>query len=91
MWRKGLYADAGAEVDWSVGRILDKVRELGVAENTLVLFTSDNGGGHFPGMKVRNASNAPFSGGKATPAEGGFRVPTIAWWPGTIAAGSHSA
>jgi arylsulfatase A len=85
---KGLYADAVAEVDWSVGQILDKLRELGVAENTLVLFTSDNGGGHFGRLKVPNASNAPYSGGKATPAEGGFRVPTIAWWPGTIEAGS---
>jgi arylsulfatase A len=85
---KGIYADAVAEIDWSVGKILDLLVELGIDEHTLVLFTSDNGGGHFPRMRVRNSSNAPFSGGKATAAEGGFRVPTIGWWPGTIVAGS---
>jgi len=81
---KGLYGDAVAEVDWSVGRILDKLRKLGIDRNTLVLFTSDNGGGG----RGRDSSNAPYSGGKATPAEGGFRVPTIAWWPGTIPGGT---
>jgi arylsulfatase A-like enzyme len=96
---KGLYADVVAEVDWSVGRILDHLVELNLDERTLVLFTSDNGSGLFelkpnrkpkPGMPLRYASNSPFSGGKATPAEGGFRVPTIAWWPGTIEAGSET-
>lgn len=69
------------EVDWSAGQILDTIRELGLAENTLVLFTSDNGG-------ARGCSNAPLRGGKGTPFEGGFREPTLAWWPGTIPAGS---
>jgi arylsulfatase A-like enzyme len=77
-----------AEIDWSVGQILHRLVELGMDERTLVLFTSDNGGGHFKKMRVRNASNAPFSGGKATAAEGGFRAPTIVWWPKTIKAGS---
>ena len=86
---KGLYADAVAEVDWSVGRILAKLRDLGVAENTLVIFTSDNGGAYRP-KRPNGSSNAPFSGGKGTPAEGGFRVPTIAWWPGTIPAGTST-
>lgn len=85
---KGLYADTVAEIDWSVGQILDRLVDLGIDERTLVLFTSDNGGGHFKKMRIRDASNAPFSGGKATAAEGGFRVPTIAWWPKTISAGS---
>ncbi|MCP4455832.1 MAG: sulfatase-like hydrolase/transferase, partial [Planctomycetes bacterium] len=55
-------------------------------------FTSDNGGGFFAKTtksqkaKPRRTSNAPHSGGKASAAEGGFRVPTIAWWPGTIEA-----
>jgi arylsulfatase A len=87
---QGLYADTVAEIDWSVGTILDRLVDLDLDERTLVLFTSDNGGGFFakktPGqkMKPRYSSNAPHSGGKATPAEGGFRVPTIAWWPETI-------
>ncbi|MBG89919.1 MAG: hypothetical protein CMO80_23895 [Verrucomicrobiales bacterium] len=85
---EGVYADAIAELDWSVGQILNLLVELKIDQRTLVLFTSDNGGGHFPRMRVRNSSNTPFSGGKATAAEGGFRVPTIAWWPGTITAGS---
>lgn len=69
------------EVDWSAGRILDTIRELDLAENTFVLFTSDNGG-------ARGCSNAPLRGGKGSPFEGGFREPTLAWWPGTIPAGS---
>jgi arylsulfatase A len=92
---QGLYADTVAEIDWSVGQILDRLVDLGIDERTLVLFTSDNGGGFFPpkpGMKMKppHSSNAPYSGGKATPAEGGFRVPTIGWWPGIIEAGSST-
>lgn len=93
---KGLYADTVAEIDWSVGQILDRLVELKIDERTFVLFTSDNGGGVFaqktPAQKrkARYSSNAPFSGGKATAAEGGFRVPTIAWWPGTIKAGTST-
>jgi len=69
------------EVDWSVGKILDSIRELGLAENTMVLFTSDNGGS-------RGCSNGPLRGGKGTTWEGGMREPTLAWWPGKIPAGS---
>lgn len=69
------------EVDWSAGQILDTIRELDLAENTLVIFTSDNGG-------ARGCSNAPLRGGKGTHWEGGFREPTLAWWPGTIPADS---
>ena len=93
---KGLYADTVAEIDWSVGQILDHLVDLGIDERTLVLFTSDNGGGFFARKnnsqkaKPRYSSNAPHSGGKATAAEGGFRVPTIAWWPGTIEAESST-
>lgn len=69
------------EVDDSVGRILDTLRELGIAENTLVLFTSDNGG-------ARGMTMGPLRGGKGGPKyEGHMRVPTLAWWPGTIEAG----
>ena len=92
---QGLYADTVAEIDWSVGQILDCLVDLEIDERTLVLFTSDNGGGLFPPkpgktLKPPYSSNAPYSGGKATPAEGGFRVPTIGWWPGTIEAGSST-
>jgi len=73
------------EVDASVGRILDTIRELGIANNTLVLFTSDNGGSI-------GTSMGPLRGGKGGPKyEGHMRVPTVAWWPKTIPAGSVSA
>jgi arylsulfatase A-like enzyme len=69
------------EVDWSVGQILDTVREVGIAERTLVIFTSDNGG-------ARGCVNAPLRGGKGSAWEGGMREPTLAWWPERIPAGS---
>lgn len=68
------------EVDRSVGRILETLRELKIEKNTLVLFTSDNGGS-------RGTSNKPLRGGKGGTTEGGMREPTLAWWPGTIPAG----
>lgn len=79
---QGNYCDWIQEVDWSVGQILDTVRKLGLAEQTLVIFTSDNGGG--PGVSI----NAPLRGFKNSSWEGGVRVPTIAWWPGKIPAGT---
>jgi len=69
------------EIDWSVGQILDTLRELRVDKNTIVLFTSDNGGS-------RGCSNKPLRGGKGSTWEGGMREPTVAWWPGTIPADS---
>lgn len=74
------------ELDWSVGRVLDTVRELGVAERTLVVFTSDNG----PWLpKGTNAGTAfPLRGGKGSTWEGGVREPTVAWWPGKVPADS---
>lgn len=67
------------EVDWSVGEILKTLRELGLEENTMVLFTSDNGG-------AKGCSNAPLRGMKGSTWEGGMREPAIFWWPGTIPA-----
>jgi arylsulfatase A-like enzyme len=69
------------EVDWSVGHILGTLRELGLAEKTLVIFTSDNGG-------ASGCVNTPLRGGKGSTWEGGMREPTIAWWPGVIPASS---
>ena len=69
------------EVDWSVGRILQTLRELKRDKDTLVLFTSDNGGS-------RGCVNAPLRGGKGSTWEGGMREPTLAWWPGRVKAGS---
>jgi arylsulfatase A-like enzyme len=83
----GRYGDWVEEVDWSVGRVLDTLRELKLAERTLVLFTSDNGPWLTQGTNGGVAG--PLHGGKGTTWEGGMREPTIAWWPGTIAA--HSA
>ncbi len=77
----GIYSDWVEEVDWSVGRVLDTLREQGLAARTLVIFTSDNGG-------TPRAVNAPLRGHKGSTWEGGIRVPTIAWWPGKIPAGT---
>jgi arylsulfatase A len=79
----GVYSDWVEEVDWSVGQVLDTVRELKLDKNTLVIFTSDNGG-------TPRAVNAPLRGFKNSTWEGGMREPTIAWWPGKIAAGTSS-
>jgi arylsulfatase A len=78
----GPYGDAVEELDWSVGQVLDRLRALGLAEKTLVLFTSDNG-------PERNTpgSAGPLRGTKHTVYEGGLRVPFIAWWPGHVPAG----
>lgn len=79
----GLFSDWVEEVDWSVGRVLDAIRKAGLAERTLVLFTSDNGG-------TPRSVNAPLRGHKASTFEGGVRVPTIAWRPGTVPAGTST-
>jgi len=68
-------------VDFSTGEILKAVKKLGLDENTLVIFTSDNGA-------CRPGSNAPLAGGKATTMEGGMRVPCVMRWPGKVPAGA---
>lgn len=80
---KGLYSDWVEEVDWSVGQVLDTLRELKLDGKTLVIFTSDNGG-------TQRGLNTPLRGHKGGTLEGGMREPTIAWWPGKIPAGTSS-
>uniref|UniRef100_A0A7C2K126 Arylsulfatase n=1 Tax=Schlesneria paludicola TaxID=360056 RepID=A0A7C2K126_9PLAN len=82
----GLIGDWVQEVDASVGRVLDTVRELKLDRNTLVLFTSDNGG-----ALANGSQNTPLRGSKGQTFEGGLRVCTIAWWPGQIPAGTSTA
>lgn len=88
---KAAYAAMVTHLDKQTGEILDKLEKLGIAENTLVFFTSDNGshmeGGYHYSMLI---SNGPFRGGKRDLYEGGIRVPTIAWWPGSIDPGTES-
>ncbi len=85
------YAAMVTRLDRHVGQILEKLTELNLVENTLVIFTSDNGsyseGGYH--YSIHN-SNSPLRGGKRDLYEGGIRVPMIASWPGTIEAGSVS-
>jgi arylsulfatase A len=81
----GLFGDVVMELDWSVGLVLDTLKECGIDDNTLVIFTSDNG----PWLSYGDhaGSAAPFREGKGTMFEGGYRVPCIARWPGKIPAG----
>jgi arylsulfatase A-like enzyme len=81
----GLYADGMMELDWEVGEILKKIDELGIADNTIVMFASDNGAEIF---SWPDGGNHPFRGEKGTTFEGGFRVPMVVKWPGTIKPGT---
>jgi len=84
----GLYGDVLAELDWSVGEILRAVKEAGLDEKTLVMFSSDNGPWLLYGE--HSGSAGPLREGKATAFEGGFRVPFLARWPKKIPAGTVS-
>lgn len=83
--KNGLFGDWVEEVDWSVGQVLETLRQLNLDKKTLVIFTSDNGG-----QPRHGAINAPLRGGKGSTWEGGIRVPTIAWWPSQIPAGTET-
>ena len=79
----GPYGDAVSELDWSVGEVVAALRRNGLEQSTLVVFTSDNG----PWFE---GSAGGLRGRKGQSYDGGFRVPLIAWWPGTIQAGRES-
>jgi arylsulfatase A-like enzyme len=81
----GLYADGMAELDDIVGRLLKKLDDLGIADNTIVVFSSDNGAETF---SWPDGGNTPFRGEKGTTWEGGFRAPCFARWPGVIKPGT---
>jgi arylsulfatase A len=83
---RGLYGDVIEEIDHSVGQVLAKLEEHGLKQNTLVIFTSDNG--PWLTYKERGGSAGPLRGGKGTNWEGGQRVPCVMRWPGVIPAGS---
>jgi arylsulfatase len=84
---KSKYADSIVELDTRIGRIMDKLKSLGLDKNTLVVYTTDNGAWQdvYP-----DAGYTPFRGTKGTVREGGNRVPAIAIWPGKIKAGSKN-
>ena len=86
--KRGLYGDVVEEIDWNVGRFLNYLDQQGLAENTLVIFASDNG--PWLGYKEDSGSADPLRGGKFSYYEGGVRVPCILRWKGTIPAGITS-
>lgn len=84
--RRGLYGDVIEEIDWSVGQILNTLRERGLDRNTFVLFTSDNG--PWATENQHGGTAGQLRGAKGDTWEGGMREPAIAWWPGTLPEGS---
>jgi arylsulfatase A-like enzyme len=82
----GVYPDGMVEHDAMVGQILDKLDELGIADNTIVMYSTDNGA---EVMTWPDGGTTPFAGEKNTQWEGGYRVPTLIRWPGVIEPGSR--
>ncbi len=82
---RGLFGDVVEEIDWSVGRILENIKKLGIEKRTLVIFTSDNG----PWLTYNEMGGSAglLRGGKGGTFEGGMREPALFWWPGWIQPG----
>ncbi len=87
----GPRGDAIAQMDWMTGKVIEELEALGIAENTLVIFTSDNGpvlnDGYEDGAVEKlgqHKPSGPYRGGKYSAYEAGTRVPTIVWWPGKV-------
>ncbi len=83
---RGLFGDVVMEIDWSVGRILETIRENNLEKDTMVVFTADNGPWLSYGDHAGTAG--PLREGKGTMFDGGCREPTVMWWPGKIPAGT---
>ncbi|WP_256659499.1 sulfatase-like hydrolase/transferase [Pseudomonas sp. H9] len=82
----GLYADGMAEHDDHIGALLKKLDDLGIADNTIIVYTTDNGAQKF---SWPDGGTSPFHGQKGTSNEGGHRVPLLVKWPGVLKPGSH--
>ena len=83
----GVYPDGMVEHDRQVGQLLDKLDELGIADNTIVMYSTDNGAEE---LSWPDGGTTPFRGEKDTNWEGGWRVPTAIRWPGVIKPGTVS-
>ncbi|XP_072025590.1 arylsulfatase-like [Amphiura filiformis] len=87
--KRGMYGDNIREMSWGVGEVMSEIKRLGMDDNTLVLFSSDNGG--HSELCNEGGDNGIFRGGKANYFEGGLRVPGIMRWPGHISPGIVSS
>ena len=83
--KRSLYGDVIQEIDWSVGQVLQTLRDLGLDKHTIVMFSSDNG--PWLSFETHGGSAGPLRAGKGTTFEGGQRVPTIFWGPGNVKPG----
>ena len=83
--KRGLYGDVIEELDWSVGEVIKALKQNGLEENTLVIFTSDNG--PWLAFDIDGGSAGPLREGKQTTFEGGMRVPAVMCWPSVIKPG----
>lgn len=77
-----VYAEMMTDMDAGVGEIINTLKSEGIFENTILIFSSDNGG-----LQTLGASNVPLRGGKGMALEGGMRVPGLIWWPGEVKGG----